>query len=130
LVRDQLLLKNKEIIKLKKHHHHLFLRKKVKSHQNLILLIIHQKFQPRRLLLRNLLLKRPPHHQTSLKTARIQMKNQKVKNLFKLLVLTRKMKKRKKKEVLSNLFKVTHLIPMNTLLKLILNLMETSPNVN
>jgi len=130
LVRDQLLLQNKVIIKLKKHHQHLFLRKKVKLHQILILPIIHQKFQPRRLLLRSPLLKRPPHHQTSLKTARIQMKNQKAKKLFKLLALTRKMKRRKKKEVLSYLFKVSHLIPMNTLLKLILNLMETSPNVN
>jgi len=124
------LLQNKVIIKLKKHHHLLFLRKRVKSHQILILPIIHQKNQPRRLPQRNLPLKRPPHHQTSLKTARIQMKNQKVKNLFKLQVLTRKMKKRKKKEVLSYLSKVSHLILMNTPLELILNLMEVSLNVN
>jgi len=124
------LLKNKVIIKLKKHHQLLFLRKRVKLHQNLIHPIIHQKVQPRRLLQRNLLLKRPPHHQTILKTARIQMKNQRVKNLFKLLVLARKMKRRKKKEDLSYLSKVFHLILMNTHLKLILSLMEISPNVN
>jgi hypothetical protein len=130
LVRDQLLDKSKAIIKLKKHHQLLFLRKRVKSHQILILQTVHQKFQLKKPLLRKLLPKRPPHHQTSLKTAKNQMKNQKVKNSFKLLVLKRKKKRKKKKEVLSYLSKVFHSILMNTPLKLILNLMVISPNVN
>jgi len=133
------LLQNQAIIKLKKHQLKLkYLRKKVKLHQILSLQMIHQKFQPKRPLLKKLLLKKLPHHPMTPMTARIPIKIQmkknqkrKVKNLYKLQELTKKMKNRKKlKEVWNYLSKVSLLILTNTHLELILNLMEILLNAS